>query len=142
MHVSLISLVVGCSSVEVAPPPVASIAQPTPVAPQPARVAPPADSSWPVSEYLRLGMPDPDRLWLAADYRDCRDTLYKIDLNNHDALPRLDSPKSGPLFARIINPTNTLLLAERFLPSTNRMQLFAEIFNRMPVFQRLYRSGS
>ena len=98
------------------------------------------DESWVVADYMRIGMPDPDRLWTAADYRDCRDVLYKLERSQRNALPRLESAKSGRLFARFINPTNTLLLTDRFLPTPERIDSFAAILNRMPAFQEIYRS--
>jgi hypothetical protein len=134
----------GCSSVKVASPPAASAKSAPPALQPPDKSsAPPTlqfpDESWPVGDYLRIGMPDPDRLWTAADYRDCRDILYKLERTQRTALPRLESAKSGPLFARFVNPTNTLLLADRFLPTEERIRSFVAILNRLPAFQEIYR---
>jgi len=51
----------------------------------------------------------------------------------------MDSLKSGAVFARLINPTNTLLLAERILPSKERILVFMTILNRLPAFRDIYR---
>jgi len=84
-------------------------------------------------------MPNPGRLWTAADYRDCRDVLYQLDRTQRGALPRTESSKSGPVFARLTNPTNTLPLADRFLPTEERIHFFYAVINRMPAFQSSYR---
>lgn len=84
-------------------------------------------------------MTDSDRFWTAADYRACRDVLYGLNQTNRAALPRMESLKSGAVFARLINPTNTLLLAERFLPSKERILVFMTILNRLPAFRDIYR---
>ena len=68
----------------------------------------------------------------------CRDVLLQLARTNHAALPRMDSPASGPIFARLVNPTNTLLLTERILPSAERIKLFYGLLNSIPVFQDLF----
>jgi hypothetical protein len=100
------------------------------------------DQSWAVDDYMRAGMPDPNRLWTAADYRGCRDILYALDRTNRAALPRMESSKSGSVFARMINVTNTLSLADRFLPSEERVRLFYAVLNRLPAFRDIYRLNS
>ena len=122
----------GCSSVKVADQPSS-----------PAAVSPPVhqtpDESWSADAYMRIGMPDPNRFWKAADYGTCRDFLYGMDRTNRTALPRTESLKSGAVFARLINPTNTLLLGEQFLPSEERIAGFITILNRFPAFRDIYR---
>lgn len=130
----LVSFVAGCSSPKAKNPPPSSaktVAQPTSHAV--------ADESWPTDAYVRLGMPDPSTVWRAADYRDCRDILYNLDRTNRAALPRMNSSKSAPVFARMLNATNALSLNERFLPSAERAQLFEVVLNRLPAFRDVYR---
>src|SRR5262245_44993086 len=64
---------------------------PTSALPSSSPASPVPDESLAVGDYLRLGMPDPGRLWMAADYRDCRDVLYGLDRTNRAALPRMES---------------------------------------------------
>jgi hypothetical protein len=127
-----IIFIAGCTSSKVSVPTSAKTQFDPPV-PQP------SDGSWPADAYLRVGVPDPGRLWAAADYRDCRDVLYGLNQTNRAALPRMESPKSGVVFGRLINPTNTLLLAEPFLPSKERVLVFMTILNRFPAFRDIYR---
>lgn len=129
----------GCRSAKVAASPGRSAASDT-LVPMPMPEAP--DGSWPVDDYVRIGMPDPGRLWSGADYRNCRDVLYNLDRTNRAALPRMESSKSAPVFARLINATNTLFLADRFLPSAERIRSFSVVLNRLPAFQDIYRSGA
>jgi len=96
------------------------------------------DHSWATADYLRLGVPDPGRLWVAKDYRDCRDALLRLDLTNRAALPRIDSPVSAAVFARIVNPTNTAFLAPGVLPTPERIQLLSALMNVFPAFLNLY----
>lgn len=103
------------------------------------RVSQAPDDSWQADAYVRIGMPDPGRQWTAADFGNCRDILYRLDRTNRTALPRSESLKSGALFARLTNPTNTLLLGEQFLPSEDRGREFITILNRYSAFRDIYR---
>ena len=129
--VSLIVLA-GCSSTPVEKTPSKTAA----VSPQAPQVP---DESWPADAYVLIGMPDPGRRWTAKDYGNCRDILYRLDRTNRTALPRSESLKSGVLFARLINPTNTLLLGDQFLPSEVRGREFITILNRYSAFRDIYR---
>src|SRR5215472_16792509 len=66
------------------------------------------DTSLPVSEYVRIGVPDPGKFWTGSDYATFCFVLRGLDRTNRAAFPRLDSTNSGAVFARIMNPTNTL----------------------------------
>lgn len=129
--VSLI-VITGCSSptVENTPSKTAAISPPVIQAP---------DESWPAEAYVQIGMPDPGRLWTAKDYGNCRDILYRLDRTNRTALPLSGSLKSGAVFARLINPTNTLLLGEQFLPPEERGREFITTLNRYSAFRDIYR---
>ncbi len=97
-----------------------------------------ADRSLTVADYIRIGIPEPDRTWTAAEYRRCRDVLYGLDRTNRAAMPRLGSTRSGPVFARLINPTNTLPLTERVLPGRERVRFFSDLANVYTAFLDLY----
>ena len=43
------------------------------------------------------------------------------------------------MFARLINPTNTLLLGEQLLPAEERIHEFITIINRYSAFRDIYR---
>ncbi len=97
------------------------------------------DLSWPVSEYVRLGMPDPGRFWLASDYAACCYFLRGLDRTNRAAFPRLDSTNSGPVFARVINATNTLYCLEAPLPAAERLKLYQSLITFLPSLLDMYK---
>lgn len=101
------------------------------------------DRSWPVLDYVRIGMPDPGNFWKAADYANCCALLRELDRTNRAAFPRLDSANSAPIFARLINPTNTVLCLECALPAEDRMRLYQTLIIFVPSMLDLYKlSGS
>lgn len=97
------------------------------------------DRSWPVAEYVRFGMPDPARFWLASDYTTFSVLLRELDRTNRAAFPRLDSANSSPLFARVINPTNTLHCLEADLPAADRLQLYQTLIIFVPSILDMYK---
>ena len=97
------------------------------------------DLSWPVSEYIRLGMPDPDRFWTGSDYGTCSSFLRHLERTNRAAFPRLDSASSSPVFARIINATNTLHCLEADLPAGDRLKLYQSLIIYLPSILDLYK---
>jgi hypothetical protein len=99
----------------------------------------PVDESLEARHYMKLGIADPALKWSADDYRVCRDLLMALSATNRAMLPRMESAKSGALFGRLVNPTNTLLLGDRSLPSNDRIKDFYGVLNRMPAFQDIYR---
>ena len=74
------------------------------------------DESLTPKEYVNLGMPEPDRIWLSRDMEKAADVLTALVKSNPRALPRYRSARSGPVFARITSP-DTYLLRAGFLPS-------------------------
>ena len=101
------------------------------------------DRSWPVAEYVRLGMPDPAKFWMASDYATCCMFLRQLDRTNRAAFPRLDSANSGPVFARLINATNTLQCLEAALPAADRLKLYQNLIIFLPSILDMYKlSGS
>ena len=97
------------------------------------------DRSWTVSEYVRLGMPDPGKFWMASDYASCCIFLRQLDRTNRAAFPRLDSASSGPVFARVINETNTLHCFEAALPPADRLKLYQNLIIFLPSILDMYK---
>jgi hypothetical protein len=91
---------------------------------------------------MKLGIPDPAVRWSADDYRACRDSLMVLSVTNRAALPRMESARSGLLFGRLVNSTNTLLLGDQSMASGDRIKTFSGILNRMSAFQDIYRYDS
>jgi hypothetical protein len=97
------------------------------------------DGSWPVAQYVRMGMPDPGKFWTASDYATFCGLLRELDRTNRAAFPRLDSPTSGPLFARVTNPTNTLFCLEAELPAADRLRLYQSLLTFIPSILDMYK---
>lgn len=78
---------------------------------EPASLPIAADHSLTGEQYVGLGIPASDRLWSADDYQQAAKVLQKLLNEDPTRLPRLSSPRSGGLFARLVSPEN-LTLAE------------------------------
>jgi hypothetical protein len=67
------------------------------------------DHSLTGEQYVGLGVPASDRLWSADDYQQAAKALQKLLNEDSTKLPRLSSPRSGGLFARLVSPENMTL---------------------------------
>jgi hypothetical protein len=67
---------------------------------------PAADASLRVEDYVLNGVPDPERVWSAADYAKAARALQEIGGGTPERLPRLASSVSGPLWLRITERRN------------------------------------
>jgi hypothetical protein len=70
------------------------------------------DFSLSVKEYKELGLPDPDKVWHAEDYRQAYIALSRLKLNQPLSLPRKESKKSGLYFSRLVSPENISFLKD------------------------------
>ena len=82
--------------------------------------APAPDRSLSVERYVDLGVPSPTRSWTAVDIEVAVKALQSID-GGKATLPRRRSPKSGRLFARMVDVDNLGLALNRNLPAPQRM---------------------
>ncbi len=97
------------------------------------------DACWTVSDYVRIGVPDPDKFWRAIDYANFSGVLRGLDRTNRAALPRIDSDRSGPIFARLINSSNTLYCLEANLPPKDRLALHQALISYLPSILDMYK---
>lgn len=67
---------------------------------------PPPDESLTTDEYIKLGMPAPDRLWMSPDFVEANKAFGKVVDSKLGQLPRYQSEKSGEVFARMVNLEN------------------------------------
>jgi hypothetical protein len=81
------------------------------------------DHSLTIDEYLRLGMPAPDRAWSPQDYSQAATVLKSIAQKNPRELPRSGSPASGKLFERIASTENLAPLLDEKLSLDTRMPM-------------------
>ena len=99
------------------------------------------DESLTPDEYVRLGLPAHDREWSGADMARAEKVLSALAAKSHRRLPRFDSGRSGPVFARLASPRNLELYQDRSLPLGAR---FPQAMNYMQVANsvlKLYLAG-
>ena len=87
------------------------------------------DLSLTSEEYLKLGMPDQNKIWNNDDYIAANITLSSLKLNNPFSFPKKQSKKSGALFSRIIN-TGNLTFADDTALSLRYRALLIQHFPR------------
>ncbi len=77
----------------------------------------PADRSLAIEEYRRKGVPQTDGPWSGHTVQEAVRAIKKVG-----KLPRLDSPRSGKLFNRLVSPRNLDSCRDRKRPIENRLQ--------------------
>ncbi len=77
----------------------------------------PADRSLEIEEYRRKGVPDPGGPWSGHSAHEAVRAIKKAG-----RLPRLESPRSGKLFDRLVSPRNLDSCRDRKRPIENRLQ--------------------
>jgi hypothetical protein len=73
---------------------------------QSARPEPQNDTSLELAVYRAAGVPDIERPWAPEDYEHCLQVFGQLLRGGRGDLPRQGSPRSGALFARIVDPSN------------------------------------
>lgn len=89
-------------------------------APQP-DIQAPADESLTVDAYIRLGMPSHDRVWSGADMSQAARILQALSQQNPEQLPRYQSERSSPVFARMNADQNLEIYRDKSLPLDQRI---------------------
>ena len=75
---------------------------------KPATPAVQLDTSLAVEEYIKLGMPSPEKAWTTVEFKSAVETLKKLQAAG-TPLPIFNSSKSGKLFDRFITDENQRL---------------------------------
>ncbi len=79
------------------------------------------DTSLTLEAYRDAGMPAHERRWSGADMTRAANALSAITQADAGKLPRLESPRSGLLFARMTSEENLDLLRNQSLPIDQRL---------------------
>jgi hypothetical protein len=134
------------TATEASAPPAATASPGSGVAPAETRAAqsraaaasaPPAtDTSLSPSVYRAAGVPEVDHVWTVAEYQRCLEVFVELLRSSRSDLPRAHSPRSGALFARIVDAHNfddapQVAAAER----ARRLSSYLEVF---PGFLQVY----
>ncbi len=87
-------------------------------------------------EYIRAGVPAPDRTWSAEDMRDAVKALGM--LKDTRALPRYKSGRSGDVFSRITSADNLRLYQDRSRPVDGRLSEAISFMDAFDEMSKLY----
>jgi hypothetical protein len=101
----------------------------------------PADLSLTIAEYEELGIPSCRRLWNSGDMAKAARVLADIAENDAAKLPRLDSPRSGKVFARITSDDNLDQVRAGSLPKAIRMGFGLQFMQAAISIKKTYSSG-
>ncbi|MBK9390670.1 MAG: hypothetical protein IPN68_10885 [Bacteroidetes bacterium] len=74
------------------------------------------DHSLKPDDYIKLGMPDNNKVWTNDDYVAVNITLSSLKMNDPLSLPRKNSRKSGEVFQRLVSPENLNFIYDTVFP--------------------------
>ena len=100
-------------------------------------VAPPpaTDTSLPLAVYRAAGVPEVAQRWSVADYERCLHVFAHMLRSGRGDLPREGSPRSGPLFARLVAAENFAVSAAAPARPAQELERYLEVF---PGFLKVY----
>jgi len=103
----------------------------------PAEPPPAADTSLPLAVYRAAGVPEVDQRWSVSDYERCMHVFADMLRSGRGDLPREGSPRSGPLFARLVARENFMPAAPAKAPAPPAQELeqYLDVF---PGFLKVY----
>lgn len=91
------------------------------------------DKSLKIEDYIKRGVPSPDRVWHSFDYEKAMMTLNELKNENKLFLPRKNSPNSGLLFSRITSEENIQFLNDTLFTNAIKGK---ELFQLIQNFQK------
>ena len=89
-----------------------------PVSEKPAQMD---DSSLPTSEYVKIGVPAPDKTWSGEDMAKAAQALAVLAQKDPRQLPKYKSTRSGEVLARITSSENLSTVRDKALPIQSRL---------------------
>lgn len=101
-------------------------------------VEPYPDNSLHLEQYLSFGMPKPDTLWNASEYKRAKKVIqgfYKVD---KWSLPRKGSQFSGSLFKRMTTIENLDVIVNQSRPIQDRLKEHDDIINSINQILQFY----
>ena len=91
------------------------------VSAQASQLQPLPDNSLTTNEYIRLGLPAPDRHWLGTEFGGIASTIEQLAEEDATKLPRFQSVKSGDVFARLVSHENFEFYRDARYPLPQRL---------------------
>jgi hypothetical protein len=80
------------------------------------------DQSLKSEEYVRMGLPAPDKVWSGADMMKANQVLASFTPGKAAQLPRYKSSRSGDVFARLTSVESLPSFRDRAVPVQTRLQ--------------------
>jgi hypothetical protein len=96
------------------------------------------DRSLALEEYIRAGIPAANKPWSAIEMSAAATALSALAEKDPNTLPRYESDRSGPLFARITSADNLAYFRDRSIPLDQRFPGGGEFFLALHNIFKLY----
>jgi hypothetical protein len=93
-------------------------------------------------DYIRLGLPAPDRDWSSSDMIKAGKVLSALAKKGFENLPRYKSKGSGEVFTRMTSPQNLEIFKNRSLPVEARMPQALDYMEASNKIAKLYLGGA
>ena len=103
----------------------------------PGQPPPAADTSLPLAVYRAAGVPEVEQRWSVSDYERCLHVFADLLRSGRGDLPREGSPRSGPLFARLVAAEN-FALSSAVPPAAQPAQELERYLEIFPGFLKVY----
>jgi hypothetical protein len=95
------------------------------------------DNSLTTDEYIKLGVPAPDRLWNSHDYGNAVQALKSL-AQTPDKFPRHQSKNSGKMFAKLVAVDSSVLHKDKKVPVNVRVEEAAAVMGHARDLLFLY----
>lgn len=109
------------------------LAAPPPVAP---------DHSLTAAQYIALGLPADDRVWVGSDYATAAEVLKKVGAEDPTRLPRYASKTSGAVFRRLASDENLEIVRNQALTIGQRMPEALAMMSNLSQILLLYANAT
>ena len=98
-----------------------------------------ADESLSIEEYVKLGMPDPEKNWTMEDYKQAYNVLAKRKWTNPLQLPAKDSKNSGSLFEHMVSLEYLSFLNDSTISLNEKAQRISEFTRVYEYWMDVYK---
>lgn len=98
------------------------------------------DLSLDVAEYIKAGMPSPDREWSGTEMQAAAAVISKMGAEHPEQLPHFASLRSGEVFASLCSSTVPGMFLNTTLPFRSRFDSALQYFNSLNSINKVYLS--
>lgn len=101
-------------------------------------VVPYPDNSLYVEQYQQIGMPSPEEVWNAAEYKRAVKVIKSYYNVDKWSIPRKNSEYSGALFTRMTTIENFDVILDKSMPLQERLREHDELLHAINQFLNMY----